>query len=93
MVSAVVPVIAGDTFIFSGENKNSFNGLPAIMGYKTEQTISSNKATDILIWDENLSFENKIITITEEMVEAGVKYISACAIGNSDDLPTLKKRL
>ena len=93
MVSAVVPVIAGDTFIFSGENKNSFNGLPAIMGYKTEQTISSNKATDILIWDENLSFENKIITITEEMVEAGVKYISACAKGDSGNLPTLKKRL
>ena len=90
-VSSLIPVSAGDVFVYSGTAKS--NILDVIVGYKsTTLTTSTNKVMSILTAKtSDLSFSNKVVKITEEMVSKGVVAIRAW--GKASKSPSIKKQL
>lgn len=90
-VSSLIPVSAGDVFVYSGTAKS--NILDVIVGYKsTTLTTSTNKVMSILTAKTSeLSFSNKVVKITDEMVTKGVVAIRAWGI--TSESPSIKKQL
>ena len=90
-VSSLIPVSAGDVFVYSGTAKS--NILDVIVGYKsTTLTTSTNKVMSLLAAKTSeLSFSNKEVEITEDMVSKGVVAIRAWGITSKS--PSIKKQL
>lgn len=90
-ISSLIPVSAGDVFVYSGSAKS--NILDVIVGYKsTTLTTSTNKVMNILTAKTSeLSFSNKVVEITEDMVSKGVVAIRAWGLTSKS--PSIKKQL
>ena len=88
-LSAIIPVSAGDVFVYSG---TATSGFPInIAGYNsTARTVSGGKVADILR-AATAPQENVEITITQEMVNSGVVAIRAWGLTSSN--PSIKKQL
>lgn len=93
VVSAIIPVVLGDVIKFSGKGKSSLIGMPAICCYSsTTQTSSTKALLDYSVkYTSSMEFTDYTLTITQEMVNAGIVAVSASTLISSS--PSIRKQI